>query len=71
MEKIILNLAAPWNDVKERIKEVDVTITDDDLAYEPGQEKLLLERLAKKMGRDITQVKAWIESVASNKRPAS
>jgi len=35
--------------------------------YQPGQEKELLENLSKKMNKDIFAVKAWIESVSSNK----
>lgn len=71
MENYQLNLKASWEEVKERLKEADLHLTDDDLVYVPGEEKLLLERLAKKMGRDINHVKAWVESVAVNTRPAS
>jgi hypothetical protein len=59
-----LKLESPWEEVKERLKEVQLELTDDDLEYEPGQEKELLERLAKKMNRDIAAIKAWIESVS-------
>ncbi len=70
MENTELNLAAPWPEVKERLKEVNINLTDDDLLYEPGKEKILLERVAKKIGRDTDHVKAWIESVSANERPA-
>ncbi len=59
-----LKLESPWEEVKERLKEVQLELTDDDLEYEPGQEKELLERLAKIMNRDIAAIKAWIESVS-------
>ncbi len=59
-----LTLNAPWEEVKEKLKEVNGELTDEDLVYEPGQETALLERLAKKMDRDVDAVKAWIESVA-------
>jgi len=59
-----LKLAASWDEVKERIKEVYAEITDADLVYEPGQEKELLEKLSKKMHMDMEVVKAWIESVS-------
>jgi len=59
-----LKLAASWDEVKERIKEVYPEITDADLVYEPGQEKELLASLSKKMHIDMEAVKAWIESVS-------
>ncbi len=65
-----LQLLAPWSEVKERLKEVNSELSDVDLLYEPGSEMELLERLAKKIGRDTDHVKAWIESVSANERPA-
>ena len=66
-----LKLEAPWEEVKEKLKEVNNSLTDEDLAYEPGQENELLERLAKKMNKDVPSVKAWIESVSFTKGIAS
>jgi hypothetical protein len=66
-----LKLEAPWDEVKEMLKEVEATLTDEDLEYTPGQEKELLERLAKKFNKDVASVKAWIESVSYNKGIAS
>ena len=66
-----LKLEAPWEEVKEQLKEVNGELTDEDLEYEPGQETALLERLAKKMNRDVPAIKAWIESVSFNKGIAS
>lgn len=66
-----LKLEAPWEEVKEQLKEVNGDLTDEDLEYEPGQETALLERLAKKMNRDVPAIKAWIESVSFNKGIAS
>ena len=71
MKDYQLKLEAPWNEVKERIKEVHAGLTDADLAYVPGQEKELLERLAEKLNRDIDYVKNWIESVSFTKGIAS
>ncbi|GAB2812942.1 hypothetical protein [Ferruginibacter profundus] len=70
MGNTTLHLAVPWPQVKELLKEVNGDITDEDLFYEEGKEYLMLERLAKKMGRDTEQVKAWIESVSWNPRPS-
>lgn len=64
-------LEAPWDEVKEQLKEVNVELTDEDLVYIPGKEKDLLERLSKKMNRDIWDIKKWIESVSFNEGKAS
>lgn len=66
-----LKLTAPWLEVKEKLKEANVELTDTDLAYQPGEEEELLKRLGKKMKRSRTEIKAWIESVSSNKGKAS
>jgi uncharacterized protein YjbJ (UPF0337 family) len=70
MKKNTLRLAAPWQQVKELLKEVNSDLSDDDLEYQPGKEDELLERLSHKMERNSDHIKAWIESVSSNKRPA-
>jgi hypothetical protein len=70
MEKNILRLEAPWPLVKELLMEANSNLNDEDLQYDPENEEVLLERLAKKMGRDKDHIKAWIESVSANKRPA-
>ena len=62
-----LKLEAPWDEVKEMLKEINTDLTDEDLDYEPGQEVFLLERLSVKLNKDIPAVKAWIESVSFNK----
>jgi uncharacterized protein YjbJ (UPF0337 family) len=66
-----INLSAPWPQVKEKIKESNVELTDEDLDYSPGREEELLSRLAKKMNRTPEEVRAWIESVSANKGKAS
>ncbi|MGN6401778.1 MAG: CsbD family protein [Flavisolibacter sp.] len=66
-----LKLEAPWDEVKEMLKEINADLTDEDLEYEPGQETILLERLSVKLNRDVPAVKAWIESVSFNRGIAS
>lgn len=61
-----LKLAMPWHDVKEKIKENDYRITDEDLVYEPGQEAALFERLRKKMNRNDEELRMYIESISAN-----
>jgi len=66
-----LKLEAPWEEVKEKLKEINYDLTDEDLVYQPGQAEPLLERLAKKMKKTPVEVKGWIESVSYNKGKAS
>lgn len=63
-------LLSPWPQVKERLKENDLTLTDDDLEYEPGRESELLERLAKKTNKSTEDVRMYIESVSANEDKA-
>ena len=62
----VLKLKAPWQTVKERMKENDLNLTDEDLEYIPGKEEELLQRLEKIMNRPRDQVVAYIESISSN-----
>ena len=71
MKTLSLKLEAPWEEVKERLKENDITLTDEDLVYTPGHEKELLDRLSKKINRNPEQVKALIESISTNEGRAS
>ena len=71
METYDLKLQAPWEEVKERMKENNITLTDEDLVYEPGQEEALFARLEKKMKRSRQQIKDLIESISANESRAS
>lgn len=66
MDTYTLKLHQPWDEVKEMLKEVNLELTDEDLEMGPDGEQEMLERLARKMGRDLPSVKAWIESVSYN-----
>ena len=66
MKKTSFRLHAPWEEVKELLKENDITLTDEDLDYEPGKEDELLQRLHRKMNKTPEEIKAYIESVSSN-----
>ena len=65
-----LRLKAPWETVKERMKENDINLTDEDLEYIPGKEDELIKRLEKVMKRSRAHVIAYIESIASNENLA-
>ena len=68
MEKDIkINLEAPWEEVKERMKESNIDLTDADLEYEPGKEDELLSRLEKILNKSRPVIIAYIESISSNK----
>lgn len=62
-----LKLEAPWNEVKDMLQEINLDLTDEDLEYERGGEKELLERLSLKMHKTVPEVKGWIESVSHNR----
>ena len=66
-----LELHAPWDHVKEKIKENNIELTDADLELKPGREDELIQRLASKMRREPSAIKAWIESISANKGKAS
>jgi hypothetical protein len=66
-----LKLQAPWEEVKEKLKEINIELTDADLKYEPGNEEALLQRLSKKLRKDPADIKGLIESVSSTKGIAS
>ena len=65
-----LNLAEPWSEVREKLKENDHRLTDEDLDYIPGQEEILLTRLKSRLGKTEEEVRMLIESISSNKGQA-
>ncbi|MES1216025.1 MAG: general stress protein CsbD [Bacteroidota bacterium] len=71
MKTLSLKLEVPWEEVKERLKENDITLTDEDLVYIPGHEKELLDHLSEKINRTPEQVKDLIESISANEGRAS
>lgn len=66
-----LKLEQPWQEVKEKLKETNISLTDEDLEYSPGKEDQLLEGLAKKLHKSREEVKALIESISANSGKAS
>jgi uncharacterized protein YjbJ (UPF0337 family) len=55
MEK--LELKGAWNEVKGKIKQKYGQLTDDDLAYEEGQEDQMYGRLQQKLGKTKDEIK--------------
>ena len=66
MENKTLRLHTSWEEVKEKIKERNIDVTDEDLEYIPGQESELLQRLTGKLGNTPDDVRRFIESIAHN-----
>ena len=66
MSPISLKLQASWDEVKERMKENDIRLTDADLVYDPGHEEELLLRLEKIMNKTRPEIIAYIESISAN-----
>ncbi len=71
MENIPLNLEQPWEIVKELMKENNVTLTDEDLFYNPDNVEKLLAHLSKKLNRSMEDVRILIESISANSGKAS
>lgn len=61
-----LRLTTSWDEVKEKLKEANVDLTDEDLAYQPGNEDELFTRLQKKINKPKEEIRRLIESVAMN-----
>ena len=70
MEDTFLHLKTPWNEVRDRIKENNIELTDEDLDLKPGRENEMLENLETKMHKSKEEIKIWIESLSSNKPQA-
>jgi tRNA1(Val) A37 N6-methylase TrmN6 len=64
-----LQLTIPWAEVKEKIKEANIELSDEDLDH--PNEDVLLAHLSEKMNMSQADVKGWIESVSANKGKAS
>lgn len=60
-DKIIGN----WNQIKGKLKQEYGQLTDDDLAYEEGQEDELIGRLQKKLGKSKEEIKSMIDRFGS------
>lgn len=63
-------LERPWTEVKEKLKEAKMELSDADLEYKEGEEAQLLSRLEKKLGKSQDELRSWIESVSANKAQA-
>ena len=67
MKEYELKIETSWNEVKDMLQEINTDLTDEDLYYERGKERELLERLSRKLSKSVVDVKGWIESVSHNR----
>jgi len=67
----VLQLEAPWEEVKDLLMEAAPQLSEEDLQYTPGEDDELISRLAKKMNRTAEHIKGWIESVSHTSGKAS
>ena len=62
-----LKLESDWEEVKERLKENNIDLTDEDLQYDPNNADALLEHLSAKLKKDKQATKEYVESMSANK----
>ena len=55
-----------WEEIKEKIKETHLELTDDDLDQTSGDLDEFLEKLAVKLNKSKEQVIELIQSIAAN-----
>lgn len=60
-----LDLKGKWNELKGKAKQQYAQLTDDDLAYEDGQDDELLGRIQQKLGQTREQVVDWLNGLGS------
>jgi signal transduction protein with GAF and PtsI domain len=55
-----------WEEIKEKLKETHLDLTDEDLDQKSTDIDDFLERLARKLNKSKQQVKELIESISAN-----
>lgn len=58
-----LELKGKWNEIKGKVKQAYGDLTDDDLAYQEGQEDELYGRLQTKTGKTRDEVVDWLRGL--------
>ncbi len=62
---ISFNLKSSWEELKEKLKETNVDLTDSDLDLMEGNEHEFLTRISRKLNKTPEEVKALIESISA------
>lgn len=60
-----LNLKSTWEELKDKLKETNIDLTDADLDLKEGDENEFLTRISHKLNKTPEEVKALIESIAA------
>jgi uncharacterized protein YjbJ (UPF0337 family) len=55
-----------WEEIKDKIKETHLEITDEDLVLNSGREDEFLQKLAFKLKKSKAEIEELIESIAFN-----
>jgi hypothetical protein len=62
----LFKLKSSWEELKEKLKETNIELTDSDLEPGGGNEADLLARIAHKLNKTPAEVKDLIESISAN-----
>lgn len=63
MSAVLDRIKGNWNELKGKMKQEYAELTDDDLAYQEGQEEELLGRIQQKIGKTKQEVTDWIDGL--------
>ena len=63
METLQSNKTLTWDDKKRRLKKIFPAITDNDLQYNDGKEKVMIERLAYKLDKTVDELRYTIHAM--------
>jgi uncharacterized protein YjbJ (UPF0337 family) len=59
-------LKSSWEELKEKLKETHIELTDSDLEMSAGNEDDFLDRIAQKLKKKPEEVKDLVESISAN-----
>ncbi len=63
METLQSGKSLTWNDKKRRLKKIFPAITDVDLQFNDGKEKVMIERLAYKLDKTVDELRYFIHAI--------
>jgi uncharacterized protein YjbJ (UPF0337 family) len=59
-------LKSSWEELKEKLKETHIELTDSDLEMSAGNEDDFLDRIARKLNKTPGEVRDLVESISAN-----
>lgn len=63
METLQSNKTLTWDEKKRRLKSIFPNITDSDLQFNDGKEKVMIERLAYKLEKTVNELRYIIHAI--------